>query len=64
MGLINQKIVFWGIRGLGSRWKLQIRFYLEEKGKAKDKILAHSHQVLFPGFGEENPQTCSIAISY
>jgi hypothetical protein len=29
----------------------------EEKGKAKDQILAHYHQVLFPGFGEENPQT-------
>jgi hypothetical protein len=64
MGLINQKIVLWEIRSLGSRWKLQIRFYLEEKGKAKDKILAHSHQVLFPVFGEENPQTFSIAFSF
>jgi hypothetical protein len=36
---------------------------IEEKGKAKDKILAHSHQVLFPGFGEENPQTFQIAFS-
>jgi hypothetical protein len=36
---------------------------VEEKGKAKDKILAHSHQVLSPGFGEENPQTFSIAFS-
>lgn len=36
----------------------------EEKGKAKDKILAHSHHVLFPGFGEENPQTFLIASSF
>jgi hypothetical protein len=36
---------------------------VKRKGKSSRLMLAHYNRILFPFFGEENPQTFSIAFS-